>query len=131
MIDAHQATQALQRSPAFEPRSSLAGSQPNEFDRRRILRSLETRKRYRYVSPTVRPLHNGYLIESPCCSRRIDPEGGVIDVAFVGFVYDAAQPWYLFRKDHERGEWDLYATYERLQELLTLLNIDPDRVFWQ
>lgn len=128
---APESAKAPQQAPAFEPRRSLAGSQPNELDRRRIVRTLVARKRYRYVSPTVRAVQGGYLIESPCCSRRIDPEGGVIDVAFLRFVHDATQPWYLYRKDHERGAWELYATYERLQELLALLNADPDRVFWQ
>jgi hypothetical protein len=122
---------AFPRAPAFEPRRTLAGSQPNELDRMRIVRTLVARKRYRYVSPTVKAVQDGYLIESPCCSRRVDPEGGVIDVAFVRFVHDAQQPWYLYRKVHDWGTWELHATYDRLQELLAVLNDDPDRVFWQ
>jgi len=51
---------------------------PNELDRRRIERALGSRKRYRYVSPIVRGVTGGYLVESPCCSRNIDAEGGVI-----------------------------------------------------
>lgn len=121
----------LPRAPAFQPRVSLAGSQPNELDRMRIVRAIVSRKRYKYVSPTVRAVQNGYLIESPCCSRRVDPEGGIIDVAFFRFVHAAAQPWHLYRKNHERGEWELHSMHERLQEVLVLLNADPDRVFWQ
>ncbi len=121
---------ALGRPTSSEERR-LAASQPNELDRRRIVRALVTRKRYRYVSPSVRAVKDGYLIESPCCSRRVDPDGGVIDVARLEYVPGVLHPWSLYRKDHQRGEWELHAKYERLQELLALLNTDPQRVFWQ
>ena len=77
---------------------------PNEFDRKRIERAIKARKRYRYVTPRVAATANGYRIESPCCSRNIDPEGGVVDVALL--LYDAdrasmaafpkrSQKWYV------------------------------------
>jgi hypothetical protein len=110
---------------------SLVGSQPNELDRRRIVRTLVTRKRYRYVSPTVRAIRDGYLIESPCCSRRVDPDGGIIDVAWLEHVPGRESPWNLYRKDHASGQWELHGTYKRLQEMLELLNQDPQRLFWQ
>ena len=56
---------------------------PNDFDRKRIERALKARKRYRYVTPRVAAVTDGYRIESPCCSRNIDPDGGVVDVALL------------------------------------------------
>lgn len=64
---------------------------PNELDRKRIERALISRKH----SPSVTPVKAGYLIESPCCSRNIDNDGGQIDVAL--FHYDAVSGiWKLF-----------------------------------
>jgi hypothetical protein len=103
---------------------------PNELDHRRIERALDGRKRYRYVSPRVLDVEGGYRIESPCCSRNIDPEGGVIDVALLLFD-EASGAWQLFGKDHGRGVWRLHSTHPRLAELLTGLNADPERRFWQ
>lgn len=40
---------------------------PNDVDRKRIERAIKTRKRYRYVSPSVLAVSGGYRIESPCC----------------------------------------------------------------
>lgn len=103
---------------------------PNELDRRRVERSLRNRKRYRYVKPSVLGVMNGYLVQSPCCSRNIDPLGGTIDVALLQHV-PGGHPWQLFRKDHAAGEWRLHATYEHLTDLLGQLNDDTQRVFWQ
>jgi hypothetical protein len=103
---------------------------PNELDRRRIERALKARKRYRYVSPSVAEVAGGYRIEGPCCSRNIDPEGGIVDVALV--LYDANRiVWELFRKDHGQGVWQAERTFDRLVDLLDLLNVDPERRFWQ
>jgi hypothetical protein len=105
-------------------------SHPNEFDRKRIERALKARKRYRYVSPSVAAVAGGYRIESPCCSRNIDPEGGVVDIALV--IQDSNRgTWQLFRKDHVKGVWEADCTFDRLVELLDLLNADPERKFWQ
>jgi hypothetical protein len=103
---------------------------PNEFDRKRIERSLRTRKRYRYVKPAVATTIGGYRIESPCCSRNIDPGGGVVDVALLLHDAEAAR-WQLFHKDHSRGLWQLDSTHARLLEALERLNADPERSFWQ
>ena len=103
---------------------------PNELDRRRIERALKARKRYRYVSPSVAAVAGGYRIQSPCCSRNIDPDGGIVDIALV--LYDANRAgWQLFRKDHGKGIWEVDGTFDRLAELLDLLNADPERKFWQ
>lgn len=103
---------------------------PNEVDRKRIERALKARKRYRYVSPRVTPATDGYRVESPCCSRNIDPDGGVIDVALL--LQDPASPgWQLFCKDHGNGAWRLHSTHERIAAALDQLSQDPDRAFWQ
>jgi Protein of unknown function (DUF3024) len=103
---------------------------PNDFDLRRIERALKARKRYRYVSPNVATVAGGYRIESPCCSRNIDRDGGVIDVALLIFDADRAA-WRLFRKNHDRQAWEFHSTHARLIELLQELNADPEREFWQ
>jgi hypothetical protein len=103
---------------------------PNDVDRKRIERALASRARYRYVSPQVRGEEGGYWIQSPCCSRNVDPDGGVIDIARLEYV-NALQAWRLYRKDHAQREWQLYAEFGALSELLQLLNQDPDRIFWQ
>jgi len=103
---------------------------PNDLDRKRIERALKTRKRYRYVTPSVTTTVGGYRIESPCCSRNVDPDGGVVDVALLLHDADSAR-WELFRKDHSKGLWQLDSTYDRLPAALDRLNVDPERTFWQ
>jgi len=103
---------------------------PNEFDRKRIGRALKARKRYRYVSPSVAPVAGGYRIESPCCSRNVDADGGVVEVALLLFDETRAA-WQLFRKDHTERTWQFHSSYGRLIELLEELNADPEREFWQ
>jgi hypothetical protein len=103
---------------------------PNEFDRRRIERALRERKRYRYVSPSVLAVASGYRIVSPCCSRNIDADGGVIDVALLQYCDDVDQ-WDLYRKNHSLNNWEVQKRYTRLTELLDGLREDPDRQFWQ
>jgi hypothetical protein len=103
---------------------------PNELDCRRIERALRSRQRYRYVTPNVAGVAGGYLIESPCCSRNIEAEGGVIDVALLRYD-NAGAAWQLSRKDHGRGVWVLHSTHQRLASVTDVLNADPERVFWQ
>ena len=119
-----------QRSSAAPHNESWAPAQPNEFDFRRIERALAQRRRYRYVTPIVTKTAGGYKIQSPCCSRNVDPEGGVIDVALVLFD-ERKDNWRLLRKDHSVGQWELDSEYERLTELLAHLNEDDARRFWQ
>lgn len=104
--------------------------QPNELDRRRIERALAGRRRYRYVSPSVHATDGGYLIKSPCCSRNVDPDGGVVDIALVEYAR-GPQPWRLYRKDHRARQWHLHAFFRRLVDLLEQVNADPQRLFWQ
>ena len=113
------------------PQLSRNGSpQPNEFDRRRIERALQARKRYRYVSPRVIAIEDGYRIESPCCSRNVDPAGGVVDVALLLYGCELSN-WHLYRKEHASGKWLLDSSFPRLTELVARVNADPDRQFWQ
>jgi hypothetical protein len=103
---------------------------PNDFDRRRIERALKARKRYRYVSPSVAAVAGGYRIESPCCSRNIDADGGVDEVALLLFD-ESREAWQLFRMDHNKRAWQFHSSHGRLIELLAELNADPEREFWQ
>lgn len=114
-----------------QPEVPVASSwRPNEFDRRRIERALTSRTRYRYVSPSVRPVDGGYLIVSPCCSRNADPDGDIVDIALL-LHRPGELPWHLYRKDHGNRQWCLHARNDRLAELLDDLNDDPQRLFWQ
>ena len=103
---------------------------PNDVDRKRIERMLEGRKRYRYVKPQVSPAPDGYRISSPCCSRRVDRNGGIIDIAFLKYDIQT-QLWCLYRRDHANQEWMLYSELPKLNELVQCLNEDPARIFWQ
>jgi hypothetical protein len=103
---------------------------PNDVDRKRIERALARRERYRYVSPCVRPVTGGYRIESPCCSRNIDPDGGVVDIALLQYV-PGTRAWQLYRRDHAGRHWRLYGSYAALTAVLDVLNTDPERQFWQ
>lgn len=103
---------------------------PNDLDKKRIERAIKARKRYRYVTPRVLATEGGYRIESACCSRNIDPEGGIVDIALMLFDFDQGG-WQLFRKNHGTSQWELDSTHGRLKEVLDLLNADDDRKFWQ
>ena len=106
------------------------GSHPNELDLRRIMRLLTQRVRYRYVEPEVRAVADGYLVVSPCCSRNIDAGGGTIDIARLEYI-GQEKLWRLYHKDHKLDIWKLHSVAPILQMLVTLLNEDPARVFWQ
>jgi hypothetical protein len=103
---------------------------PNELDLRRVARALGTRRRYRYVEPSVLPTEDGYLIRSACCSRNIDPDGGVIDIALLRWD-ETARGWCLYRRDHAAQGWITDRRFARLPDLFERLNSDPDRIFWQ
>jgi hypothetical protein len=105
-------------------------AQPNDLDRRRIERALAARQRYRWVKPRVVPMTDGYRIESPCCSRRIDTEGGIIDIALLLFD-EASGQWILYRKDHATETWQPDSIHRRLADLLEALMVDPRQTFWQ
>ncbi len=107
-----------------------AGTQPNEFDRHRVIRMLRQRTRYRYVEPEVTAINGGYQIVSPCCSRNIHASGGTIDIARLEYVYEEGL-WRVYYKNHALNQWKLYSEAPMLQNLLIQINEDPSRVFWQ
>jgi hypothetical protein len=118
------------QSAILVPTAARPFAHPNDLDRKRIERALKARKRYRYVEPNVTTTIGGYRIESPCCSRNVDRQGGVVDVALLLHDADGAR-WQLFRKDHNNDMWQLDSTHERLPAAVERLNVDPDRRFWQ
>jgi hypothetical protein len=103
--------------------------QPNAFDRKLVERALRERTRYRYVTPEVRIVEGGFRIESPCCSRRVDVEGGVVDIALL--LCQQPGVWNLYHRDHAAAQWLLQGTYAWLSELLEELKKDPKQIFWQ
>jgi len=103
--------------------------QPNEVDLRRIARALMQRARYLYVEPQVIPSGSGYLIQSPCCSRKVDAEGGIIDIARIEFDVPLAM-WALYRKNHAQGRWGLHLLAPMLGEILDCLCLDTGQLFW-
>ncbi|MHB1513176.1 MAG: DUF3024 domain-containing protein [Acidiferrobacter sp.] len=102
---------------------------PNDVDRRRILRLLKNRRRYRYTQPVVLPGPDGYIVRSPCCSRRIDGTGGVIDIAWLRYRSEH-NIWHLYRRDHATEAWVIQSAQASLTEAVAELNNDPARVFW-
>lgn len=102
---------------------------PNAMDQRRIERSLKDRKRYRYVTPEVHGIPGGYEIVSACCSRNVDPAGGIVDIALM--LFQPGGTWNLYRKDHQAGQWVRHGEYPTLAKILELLKEDPERKFWQ
>lgn len=102
---------------------------PNAFERKQVERAVKERARYLYVSPAVCTVNGGFRIESPCCSRRVDAGGGMVDIALI----QCPQPgvWELYRKDHSAARWVLHKTYNWLCDLLEELKTDPKQKFWQ
>ncbi len=111
-------------------RCAAGGLHPNDVERKRIERTLGQRKRYRYVRPRVRAVAGGYLIDSPCCSRNIDADGEVVDIALLLYGGEP-QTWELYARDHRAQKWCWYASYVRISDLLGDLNADKKRVFWK
>lgn len=110
------------------PMTALAGGQVHDFMQHRLERALLQRVRYRYVQPLVWREGESFRIQSPCCSRNVDPTGGLIDIALL--VPGAAQRWCLFARDHANGVWVPRFEDEALAQLLDLLCVDSERQFW-
>lgn len=119
-----------------------ASGQVLDFMQRHLARALDQRVRYRYVKPSVCAQGDGFRIESPCCSRNVDPTGGVIDIALLmphaadqsdGQPFGLGAPragWCLFSRDHAAGEWVWEQSSTHLEELLDVLCVDAQRRFW-
>ncbi len=103
--------------------------QPNAFDRKHVERAIQQRTRYLYVTPALHLVEGGFHIESPCCSRRVDAEGGMVDIALL--LCPQPGTWMLNSKDHSTAKWLLHGTYKWLCDLLEELKKDSQQKFWQ
>ncbi|WP_245591282.1 hypothetical protein [Derxia gummosa] len=99
------------------------------LDRKRIEKALKDRVRYKYVHPEVLPAEPaGWRIVSPCCSRNVDPDGGVIDIAWIEPLAEGG--WRLHARDHKAQAWIAQQDSPRIDALLEVVKTDPQRVFW-
>lgn len=99
------------------------------LDGARIARALARRERYRYVRARVEREGLGWKVVSPNCSRRIDPAGGEIAIAWL--VPASNGQWLLHARDHHAGCWVLKAVGLRMDQALKRLCSDPQREFWR
>lgn len=107
---------------------ATTSAQVQDLTQRRLQRALRQRVRYRYVQPKVLLEDGCYRVQSPCCSRRVDPTGGMIDIALL--VPHAGNRWCLCSRDHASQTWVARRQSETLSAVLDLLCADPDRQFW-
>ncbi len=105
-----------------------ASGQVHDLLQHRLERALCERVRYRYVQPRVLVEGNSYRIQSPCCSRKIDPAGGLIDIALL--VRHEGNRWCLCSRDHASHSWVARFQSESLDTVLDLLCVDSERQFW-
>jgi hypothetical protein len=94
----------------------------------RLERALRERVRYRYVRPVVLQEGAAFRIQSPNCSRNIDKNGGVIDIALL--VPHGGNRWCLCARDHAEGAWVARLQNATLDEALDALCVDSERQFW-
>jgi hypothetical protein len=94
----------------------------------RLERALRERVRYRYVRPEVLQEGEAFRIQSPNCSRNVDKNGGVIDIALL--VPHEANRWCLCARDHAAGEWVPRLQNAALDDALDTLCVDSERQFW-
>ena len=110
----------------------------SDLTRHRLERALRARVRYRYVKPSVLSAGEGFRIQSPCCSRNVDATGGLIDIALLepmaapaaDEASKAPQRWRLCSRNHLGASWQSRYEDRQLDELLDLLCLDPNRLFW-
>ncbi|QXE07222.1 hypothetical protein BJG93_35930 [Paraburkholderia sprentiae WSM5005] len=113
---------------AAPPRDGLRAGRPLDLTQRQIEQALRERTRYRYVQPRVLRDGQGFRVESPCCSRNVDANGGMIDIAWL--TRDEDGMWHLSARDHASHRWMPQQESTDLAELLDTLCIDRERVFW-
>jgi hypothetical protein len=109
-------------------RKALPVSTVVDLDAHRILRALDGRSRYQYVSPRIEREGRGWKIVSPNCSRNIDRAGGEVAIAWLEPLADGR--WQLHGRDHAQGRWVLTASGLLLADALALVCDDPDRRYW-
>ena len=110
---------------AFMP---VPGGQVLDLMQHRLQRALRERLRYRYVKPSVLAEGDNFRIQSPCCSRNVDPQGGKIDIALL--VPQACGHWSLCARDHASSTWIVRFQNQPLDAALELLCVDTERQFW-
>ncbi len=96
--------------------------------RARIERAIARRSRYKYVQARVEREGPAWKIVSPNCSRKVDPQGGDIDIAC--FVPDEQGLWRLQSRDHAQACWRTAEDGLTLQAALERVCEDPLRIFW-
>ncbi len=99
-----------------------------DFLRHKLERALRHRLRYRYVRPRVLREGERLRVVSPCCSRKVDPTGGMIDIALL-VPHDDGH-WCLCSRDHANSTWEPRHQDASLDVLLDLLCVDSERQFW-
>jgi len=107
---------------------AVPGAQVLDLIQLRLQRALRDRQRYRYVTPRVTAEGEGFRVQSPCCSRNVDPQGGLIDIALL--MPMPCGHWRLSSRDHAAGVWVERWRDQPLEVLLEALCVDTERVFW-
>lgn len=107
---------------------TASGAQVLDLIQLRLQRALRERQRYRYVTPRVTVHDDGFRVQSPCCSRNVDPQGGLIDIALLQPMVGGH--WCLSSRDHAAGVWVPQLQDQPLEVLLEALCVDTERVFW-
>jgi hypothetical protein len=117
-----------------------AASPVSDFMIYRLQRTLRERVRYRYVEPLVLREGESFRIQSPCCSRNVDPSGGLIDIALLTpgtagapgatGTGGAGIGWSLSARDHLKNVWLVRLSDAPLALLLDALCVDSERQFW-
>jgi hypothetical protein len=105
-----------------------ASAKVRDLTQHRLERALRQRVRYRYVRPRVLREGESFRIQSPCCSRNVDPSGGMIDIALL--IPHRGTGWCLCARDHVNGTWVSRFQNKQLNPLLDLLCVDIERQFW-
>ncbi len=113
---------------ASAPNAAPAGGAVRHLMQHRLERALRERVRYRYVRPEVLQEGEAFRIQSPNCSRNIDPDGGVIDIALL--VPHGQNRWCLCARDHAEGVWVARMQDAALDQALDVLCVDSERQFW-
>lgn len=111
-----------------QPQTELTRAPVRNLTLHRLERALRARTRYRYVRPVVMQEGHVFRIQSPNCSRRVDPSGGVIDIALL--VPHEGNHWCLCSRDHRAGQWVARLQNATLDDVLHTLCTDPKRQFW-
>ncbi len=121
-------------SPVRKPRPTRRAAPVQDkvfaLDAARITAALESRQRYRYVTPRVERANEGkgWRIVSPNCSRNIHADGGDIDIAW--FEPLPAARWLVHARDHQANAWRAVCGTGSLAAALAIVCADEERFYW-